>query len=65
MNSVREANNNNPLCLKSLPPITHPSCSQDILDDARVVAMHQAAEIFEPQTEMVYKYLQVMKGGRG
>ena len=30
-------------------------------NDKRVIAMHQAAEIFEPQTEMVYKFLQVCK----
>ncbi|KAG1662841.1 hypothetical protein FOA52_010632 [Chlamydomonas sp. UWO 241] len=28
-------------------------------DDERVVRMHQAAEIFDPETEHVYKYLQV------
>ena len=27
--------------------------------DLEVLAMHQAAEIFEPKTEYVYKYLQV------
>lgn len=52
------------LCLSANPPclpialIYH----KDIEDDARVVAMHQAAEIFEPETEMVYKYLQVKAG---
>lgn len=38
-------------------------CTQDIYegleDDERVVAMHQAAEVFDPETEHVYKYLQV------
>eukprot|EP00955_Chlamydomonas_euryale_P000604 6726-Chlamydomonas_euryale.AAC.1 len=32
-------------------------------DDARVVRMHQAAEIFDPETEHVYKYLQVRMCG--
>lgn len=33
---------------------------QDVEVDLEVLAMHQAAEIFEPKTEYVYKYLQVM-----
>ena len=32
---------------------------QDVDMDLEVLAMHQAAEIFEPKTEYVYKYLQV------
>ncbi|GAX79284.1 hypothetical protein CEUSTIGMA_g6724.t1 [Chlamydomonas eustigma] len=33
---------------------------EDIQHDQRVTAMHQAAELFDPETEMVYKYLQVL-----
>lgn len=28
-------------------------------DDARTIAIHQAAEVFDPHTEQVYKYMQV------
>ena len=44
------------------PALTPSTCLphlQGIETDERVVLMHQAAEIFEPQTEHVYKYLQV------
>ena len=40
-------------------PCSSPPPQQDILNDERVIRMHQAAEIFDPETEMVYKYLQV------
>lgn len=37
---------------------------ENLEDDQRMVAMHQAAEIFEPRAELVFKYLQV-RGGPG
>ncbi len=32
---------------------------QDVDEDDRLRVMHQAAEIFEPETELVYMYLQM------
>lgn len=32
---------------------------QDVHRDAKVAALHQAAEVFDPRTENVFKYLQV------
>lgn len=37
---------------------------ENLEDDHRMVAMHQAAEIFEPRAELVFKYLQV-RGSTG
>ena len=39
--------------------LSPPLDDQDIDGDESLVSMHQAAEIFEPKTEYVYKYLQM------
>jgi hypothetical protein len=35
---------------------------QEVHKNARVAALHSAAEVFDPRTEHVYKYLQVGSG---
>ena len=35
--------------------------AQDVDGNEQLVSMHQAAEIFEPKTEYVYKFLQVRR----
>ena len=40
--------------------LSHDVHDDDVKDDAMVVSMHDAAEAFAPETETVFKYLQVL-----